>query len=64
MKAQLTFLSVFMKVLMMLLILALCLTGSPQQESASTEAQQSLGTLSIENVTQALLNSVKSLRYE
>lgn len=61
MKAQLTFLSVFMKVLMMLLILALCFTGNSEKESACTEGQQHTSTLSIKDVTNGLLDSVKSV---
>ncbi|WP_420151131.1 hypothetical protein [Spirosoma sp.] len=58
MKAQLAFLSIFMKVLLMLLILAFCFMGNSEKESVCAGAQQNSETLAIRNVTDVLLHSV------
>ncbi|UFH54217.1 hypothetical protein [Spirosoma sp. KNUC1025] len=64
MKAQLTFLSIFMKVLLLLLILAFCFTGSSPDEAAVNDPQQhsspvAIKGLSDKDVTDALVNSIR-----
>ncbi|WP_461103585.1 hypothetical protein [Spirosoma koreense] len=66
MKAQLFFLSIFMKVVLLLLVLAFCFTAGPQprQESACRQTQHSLQPVSLKSTIGTFLNPVTTPCFE